>query len=482
MNVLWLVVLLALVPLIGCRGPGTESPSQPQPTIMLKELRYFKDGGTTGIVLQNSNGKEVRFCFDGRLKSKTPTRIYANATHPDDAKAELVGSSSDHENELIGMLQSYLDSKYSRAKQAELLAKGSWKLPKAEADASRILRAAQLRRARGLATQYRRNPDLHTARLLGDLLSFGGLPRDQGNQVLLALVEPIVLTRESYAVGKPIHVSIRGRRPFSVQLYNHGHRQYIAPFWEGKGLGAGGGSGPHPAIGGSPRTLRISRGVDTPGEYSAEIRQVFKLFPLHGKTERESLHRPKGPWPISLPPSLVVRNGTFDMQDESRYEVDITIPVKIRVVNPADAEKVEVVSSPALDAAMNAAFVRDTRSSCESGSRSKGVRIVVPFAFECADLPENVAYRFSWRTSDGQTIPVKDYDVVMRKGESWSISLPLLDLLKTHPVGKHAATLILTPDPEAAYRVPEIKTIWGGTLQIPVEFEIIKPQDLRRSK
>lgn len=145
MNYLRIVALLALTPLIGCAGGGTQSaaPSVARPTIALKKVSYFKDGGTTGIVLQDSEGKETRLCFDGRLKSKTPCRIYANAIHPEEPNAELVASGSRREGELIGILQSHLDSRYSNSKQAELLANGSWKLPEPEVHAWRILRAIE---------------------------------------------------------------------------------------------------------------------------------------------------------------------------------------------------------------------------------------------------------------------------------------------------------------------------------------------------
>jgi hypothetical protein len=147
-------VCLALVISAGCSGhdespepapassakvaPPNPAPKSLAPT--LKELNCWEDGGTTGIVLLQ-DGKEIPLCFDGRIETKTPCRIFAGATHPTCKEAELLAAGSRREAEILALLHSFLDSKYSKEKQAELLANGSWELPEPEAHAWRMLQA-----------------------------------------------------------------------------------------------------------------------------------------------------------------------------------------------------------------------------------------------------------------------------------------------------------------------------------------------------
>ena len=134
------LIFLAHTVLTGCAGgkPDNGAPTTAPPIV--KELLFFEDGGTTGIVLEQ-DGNEVSLCFDGRLLTETPGRIYAGAAHPEADNAELLPRGSDREKELVALLQKYLDSQCSSQKQAELLAKGNPDLPEPERDAWRILRA-----------------------------------------------------------------------------------------------------------------------------------------------------------------------------------------------------------------------------------------------------------------------------------------------------------------------------------------------------
>lgn len=135
------LICLGCLVLAGCTGEGpSPKPIAKPSTPKLKNLVYFEDGGTTGFVLEK-DGTEISFCFDGRLETKTPCRIFAGATHPESEDAELVVVGSDREKELIRLLHAYLNSEYTKQKQAELLSKGSWELPKPEAHAWKLLQA-----------------------------------------------------------------------------------------------------------------------------------------------------------------------------------------------------------------------------------------------------------------------------------------------------------------------------------------------------
>jgi hypothetical protein len=66
----------------------------------------FRDGGTIGIVIEDSAGISLPFCLDGRIKRPSPLRhLYIGATHPSDAKAEQVQIGSAAEKAMLTILK-----------------------------------------------------------------------------------------------------------------------------------------------------------------------------------------------------------------------------------------------------------------------------------------------------------------------------------------------------------------------------------------
>ena len=89
------------------------------------DVLYFRDGGTVGVILEDEKKKRTSFCFDRRLGSETPNRIYVGATHPENKGAKLVEKGSSLEETILFGLRKALDVKHSPSEQKKLLRKES---------------------------------------------------------------------------------------------------------------------------------------------------------------------------------------------------------------------------------------------------------------------------------------------------------------------------------------------------------------------
>ncbi len=84
-----------------------------------------------------------------------------------------------------------------------------------------------------------------------------------------------------------------------------------------------------------------------------------------------------------------------------------------------------------------------------------------------SDLPESVAWRAMYLENGVET--ELDHRVMLQAHSQGSLYLPIQsgDLRP----GKHRGMIRLIPDPDAAYEDPQIESIWGGTLEFPLDFE-----------
>ena len=121
--------------------------SLPKAPIKVKTVFYWSDGGTTGVVLEDSDGKEYKLCLDGRLqmeeagKPLKPRQIYLGATHPSQKGAVPVAVGGVEEKAIITILERWLSDNVAEEKQKKLLDANSVAgLSEQEVDQLRILR------------------------------------------------------------------------------------------------------------------------------------------------------------------------------------------------------------------------------------------------------------------------------------------------------------------------------------------------------
>ncbi|MFW6164291.1 MAG: hypothetical protein ACODAJ_16095, partial [Planctomycetota bacterium] len=156
---------------------------------------------------------------------------------------------------------------------------------------------------------------------------------------------------------------------------------------------------------------------------------------------------------------------------EPLYRCSFEIPVAYRIVEPQHAERIERRTGPQLDEAVRAA-VRLTRERWAAGTDlPSGERYQASgrARLEVGALPENVGFRFAYRDQGGMTVRVPDWAFRRRAHlPEAGTTLPLVSLRL--PPGRYVGTAILEADEAAAYPDAAIKTVWGGTLELPISF------------
>jgi hypothetical protein len=325
-----------------------------------------------------------------------------------------------------------------------------------------IAPAANRCHVNALIERYSSSPDQETADKLAGLLDWGRVPPEQGGRILKMLLTPRVAVRETYRSDRPVCVTMN--RPFWLHFprMTLNSREWYLPQDTGgpssstSGGYGGGGSGVDPL----PVYREISTGnladgsrvaIAQVGTYTASIRYEYDLYAPSSK---------EGDSPL--------------------YTCRIEIPLEIRVVQPDEAEKVNLVSGKELDRQMKAAFRLESHPG-GSGHSTREVAYETRPAFEITYLPlsENVAFRARYRDASGFTKPFPEFVLLQRAGHRWPafeprwsawISLSQLRLEE----GDYRGTLILEADEAAAYRDSAMKAIWDGVLQFPIEFHVTK--------
>lgn len=300
-------------------------------------------------------------------------------------------------------------------------------------------------------------PDQDSATRLAVLLVRRRLSPAQGGRALKVLMTPRIVVRSSYRSDRPVMIAINNGFWLNSWPMRLDRTDWILP-QDGTRPSRQGGAGHSNSP--TPWFERVSEGtapdgsvvgIDGPGTYSVTIRYEYTLREDHGSGA--------GP-PV--------------------YSCTIDTPIEITVVEPEDAEQITLVSNPAVDKAM-AAAVRLERLRGIGGWSTKevGYEIRPMYRFVFTPLPENVAFRATYRDQSGTEKAFPDFLLLQRAGRTWGsfgpewshdFSLAQLRL----EAGKYKGTIILTPDDEAAYRDAAIKTLWDGTLEFPIEFEVTR--------
>ena len=77
------------------------------PPFEITETMLYKDGGTIGIVVKDSQGISLPLCYDRRIKVPEEERfVYVGATYPDESSSKKVVNGSETEKALLKVLTS----------------------------------------------------------------------------------------------------------------------------------------------------------------------------------------------------------------------------------------------------------------------------------------------------------------------------------------------------------------------------------------
>jgi|GEM_PF-2768097 hypothetical protein len=112
--------LLLLLPILisGCRiGPLVIETNDYENNYLIKEIKqviYYRDGGTIGVWAIKKDDVELKFCLSGRASSDSIGHFFMNALHPDLDSAKKMDIDSTPEKELAEALQLWLEDNYSQ--------------------------------------------------------------------------------------------------------------------------------------------------------------------------------------------------------------------------------------------------------------------------------------------------------------------------------------------------------------------------------
>lgn len=299
-----------------------------------------------------------------------------------------------------------------------------------------------------LFEEYKTSPTKELCERLTKLLDMQKVETELGNEILKELATPLLKTRSAYSVDKPVNFSVTRRFDLRFRRMNMLVEQYVEfedDFYGGTGSG-----------GNQSQILHYHPLPDTPGDYKAQVRYRYGLIPY--------------------PPKSAGSNRREQTKfDEAVYQCEFIIPVELKVVLKEQAEFVELVSTPDLDAKMKAAF---TTQPCNetggygtpSGRRSSTVGSQIVYK----DCPADAAFQISFRFENGE-VKTSPSSRRFRKGTSGRIDCYLTELA-IEQTGTHRGTLVLTPDSEYAYIDPDIKSIWAGSLEFPMSITVTQKE------
>jgi hypothetical protein len=330
-----------------------------------------------------------------------------------------------------------------------------------------VLKVYDWRVDRAMA-RFRAAPSAQHAARLTQLLAEGSVRRGQGERILRLLLGPTIVTRTAYAVGQPVGISVARPPPLRIA----GNRiEFREETW----------AGGRPMRRREPSTgtpdnhseIFVARGLPAePGVYHGEIRTTCKIINttirrptlwdrFYGTLRRRLGRLPAPRGPVSVEPT---------------YECRFAVPFDLNVVEADRAERVERIADPQTDGAMRAAIATLTSEQRGVYETAVGRRYHHGCTYlTFATLPLAVALELSLRLTDGRELPAgvnsQHQRLRVRAGTSGIFLAEVGSFGLTEP-GEYNGTLVLTPDPDYAYEDPAIKSIWNGTLELPIHFTI----------
>ena len=154
----------------------------------------------------------------------------------------------------------------------------------------------------------------------------------------------------------------------------------------------------------------------------------------------------------------------------------MSLPVRLTLVKPKNAEQIELRTNAALDKRMRRAITAKPRPN-HNGSFAVATATQPArhwrggLRLECASLPTKIAMRARFEAQSGQVVRL-EYPLVARAGEPWFHMLSPGRFAEDLKPGTYQGHVILTPDRDAARPYGSIDHIWGGTLHVGMQFRI----------
>ncbi|MHC4529873.1 MAG: hypothetical protein ACYS29_18540 [Planctomycetota bacterium] len=315
-----------------------------------------------------------------------------------------------------------------------------------------IVPRVQRRRIESAIAGFESQPSQANADALAALISSQVATSGDAERIVLLLLRPKVTTREAYPLGEKPIISVERSfyvrfRDETIEVERHvwaeGEQQY--------GSSSKGGN----YFGTRPQLLMLSPMPEGPGECRMEVRYKYAFTPSVSKT-RWSWPNPTSRFPWNLLPAGHTTVTSAGPSVEPLY-------------------RCECVSNPELDEAMRAAFTYKKANmggsySTPAGDREYTGSIQVFYK----DIPVAAVFKCAYEFPDGREVVEQlgmEEPTRLRAHTSGSFRIWIGRFTLEQP-GRYSRRVILSPDPEAAYKDPAIKSIWNGELRFPISFTV----------
>jgi hypothetical protein len=294
---------------------------------------------------------------------------------------------------------------------------------------------------------FQSNPSQAGADTLIDLLDERSPTHAQAARILKLLLEPKVATRSAYPVGKrpaisttlPCYLHFHTTMTCQVDVLADG-QDFLMPQ-----------SSTFTYLSTGPHVWTLPATPDNCGKFNVELRFSY------------SLAAP----PSWLYPRNPVAQFLYDLLDRIRpqrrstgseerpYQVGFSVSADLNVVPEAEAEQVQLLSSPELDSRMRDAL----RPGTSLGRPHVFARcLLANVVFDCfLELPDQTRMKPSRPNQHLRGYAGKEFEVVFWMEEYWVDGAPVRE-------GK----LVFEPDPNYAFDEPTIESIWNGRLEFPI--------------
>jgi len=348
---------------------------------------------------------------------------------------------------------------------------------------------------RELIEAYERHPSGETTNAVVETMAEGRFSRRDGNRALKLLVTPRVTARPTHRTDRDVSLLIEHpycpeklRLDSGTLMVGDAENKLVfgarpcLPFRRGPG---------HSSLSSSSDLIARASVRLPEGRHDARI---VLSYAFRYRTRERKLKVDWGPvrklMNIPMPdiswPKRVRRKS---------YTCDVTLPLTLEVRPPAFAPDVALRRDEALDAKMkecitarvypDAANVQPSHV-VESGEWRWAVAL---HGISIRALPESVAFRVYCIDEHGQRRPLPSFygiscavpilnpdpiTIILRAHEQADLRIDPILFNETfretcESEGRHRLTLVLEPDPEAAWRDPAVEAIWGGSIELPFD-------------
>jgi hypothetical protein len=302
---------------------------------------------------------------------------------------------------------------------------------------------------------FRSNPSQTGADKLIDLLDKRSPTHGQAARILKLLLQPKVVARSTYPIGRrptistllPFRLHFNTTMTCRAEVHAGGqdsatHSSFIS-------------------LGTEPRVLVSPAVPDNYGKFSMEVR-FYYFLPPPSESRQPYPTNPVAQFLYDLRARIGTHpRSTIPMKEW--YQVGLSVPIDVNVVPEAEAERVQLLSSPQLDARMRDALRPDKPSAEPLELHILARRLPANAVFDCfLELPDGTRIRSRWPENRHLAGYVgRDFEIRL----SW-------EEYRVDRSRAHEAKLVFEPDPNRAFDEPTIKAIWNGRLEFPIRFTV----------